>query len=247
MVMVLQTTIIALLITSLFSAIGAFSLFITEKDFEKITPFLISLAAGTIFGGVFIHLIFRLANKVGYGRITGLLIIVGMIGSFFLERAVHWHCHHTGRHEEPLPYVLAAGDAVHNALDGLLITTSFLASSSAGIAATIAVIAHKIPKELGDFGVMVDGGFSRLKALAFNIGISSFMFVGAAAVFGISQLTGAAVGVLLPIVIGNFVFIAGSDLLPEFKTEDRWDMHIVMFSIGVGIMYSIPYIKSAVV
>jgi zinc and cadmium transporter len=93
---------------------------------------------------------------------------------------------------------------------------------------------------------MVDGGFSRLKALGFNIGISGFMFVGAAAVFGLSQLSGAAVEILLPIVIGNFVFIAGSDLLPEFKTEDRWDLHIVMFSVGVGIMYAIPYIKAAV-
>mgnify|MGYP006267075681 FL=1 len=244
--MVLQTIIIALLSASVFSAIGAFSLFMTDRNFEKITPFLISLAAGTIFGGVFIHLVFRLANKVGYTRITGLLIIGGMIASFFLERVVHWHCHHTGRHEEPLPYVLAAGDAVHNVLDGVLISTSFLASTSAGIAATIAVIAHKIPKELGDFGVMVDGGFSRMKALAFNIGISVFMFVGAAGVLGLSSLSGDVVTFLLPLVVGNFVFIAGSDLLPEFKTEDRWDLHLVMFSVGVGIMYLVPYIKALV-
>ena len=244
--MVLQTTLLALIITSLFSAIGAFFLFVTEKDFEKITPFLISLAAGTIFGGVFIHLVFRMANKLGYSRFTGLLIIAGMLGSFFLERVVHWHCHHTGKHEEPLPYVLAAGDAVHNLLDGILIATSFLASGSAGIAATIAVVAHKIPKELGDFGVMVDGGFSRLKALGFNIGISAFMFAGAAVVLGLSEVSGATVSILLPLVIGNFVFIAGSDLLPEFKTEDRWLMHILMFSVGVGIMYTIPYLKSLV-
>ncbi len=238
-------TFIALIITSLFSAIGAFFLFMTEKDFEKLTPFLISLAAGTIFGGVFIHLVFKLANGTGYGRVTGLMIIAGMIGSFFLERVVHWHCHHSGRHEEPLPYVLAAGDAVHNVLDGILIATSFLASTSAGTAATVAVVAHKIPKEFGDFGVMVEGGFSRLKALGFNIGISAFMFVGAAIVFGLSQISGIN-KFLLPIVIGNFVFIAGSDLLPEFKHEDRWFLHILLFSVGVGIMYAIPYIKAFV-
>lgn len=242
----IQTVLAALILTSLFSAIGAFFLFITEKDFEKITPFLISLAAGTIFGGVFIHLVFRMANKIGYGRFTGLLIIAGMIGSFFLERAVHWHCHHTGRHEEPLPYVLAAGDAVHNILDGVLIATSFLASGSAGIAATIAVIAHKIPKELGDFGVMVNGGFSRLKALGFNFGIGLFMFAGAAAVIALSNVSGATIGILLPLVIGNFVFIAGSDLLPEFKTEENWALHILVFSAGVGIMYLIPYIKAMI-
>lgn len=242
----IQTVLAALILTSLFSAIGAFFLFMTEKDFEKITPFLISLAAGTIFGGVFIHLVFRMANKIGYSRFTGLLIIAGMIGSFFLERAVHWHCHHTGRHEEPLPYVLAAGDAVHNILDGVLIATSFLASGSAGIAATIAVIAHKIPKELGDFGVMVDGGFSRLKALGFNFGISLFMFAGAAAVIALSNVSDATISILLPLVIGNFVFIAGSDLLPEFKTEENWALHILVFSVGVGIMYLIPYIKAMI-
>lgn len=244
--MVLQQTLIALGITALFSAIGAFFLFISDRDFEKLTPFLISLAAGTIFGGVFIHLMFRLANKYSYGRETGLLIIAGMIGSFFLERVVHWHCHHTGRHKEPLPYVLAAGDSIHNILDGILIATSFLASTSAGIAATIAIIAHKIPKELGDFGVMVKGGLSQLKALGVNIGISAFMFLGAALVFGLSQISGSTVEILLPIVVGNFVFIAGSDLLPEFKTEERWDLHLIMFSVGVGIMYLIPYLKALV-
>lgn len=244
--MVNESIILSLIATSLFSAIGAFFLFVTRRDFDRITPFLISLAAGTIFGGVFIHLVFRLANKLGYGRITGLMIIAGMMGSFVLERTVHWHCHHTGRHEEPTPYVLAVGDSIHNVLDGILIATSFLASGSAGIAATVAVIAHKIPKELGDFGVMVDGGFTRKKALLFNIGISVFMFLGAFAVLGLSQISQNAVGILLPLVVGNFVYIAGADLLPEFKTEANWHIHMIMFSIGVGIMYAIPYIKSLV-
>ncbi|MFT4892550.1 MAG: zinc and cadmium transporter [Candidatus Nanohaloarchaea archaeon] len=242
-----QTTIIAsLVITSLFSALGAFLLYISNESFERVTPYLISLSAGTIFGGVFIHLVFRLANKFNYGRITGLLIIAGMMGSFLLERIVHWHCHHSGEHKEPLPYVLAAGDSVHNILDGVLIATSFLASTSAGIAATIAIIAHKIPKELGDFGVMVDYGFSKLKALGVNIGISAFMFLGAVLVLGISQISASTVPILLPLVIGNFVFIAGSDLLPDFKGSENWMTHLLVFSIGVGIMYAIPYIKAMI-
>jgi zinc and cadmium transporter len=242
-----ETSILAsLAITSLFSAIGAFFLYVSNDDFERVTPYLISLSAGTIFGGVFIHLIFRLANKFSYGRVTGLLIIAGMMGSFLLERVVHWHCHHSGEHKEPLPYVLAAGDSVHNVLDGVLIATSFLASSSAGIAATIAIIAHKIPKELGDFGVMVDYGFSKLKALGVNIGISAFMFIGAGLVLGISQISASAVPILLPLVVGNFVFIAGSDLLPDFKGSENWFRHLIVFSFGVGIMYAIPYIKAMV-
>ncbi|PSG99982.1 MAG: hypothetical protein BRC28_01915 [Nanohaloarchaea archaeon SW_4_43_9] len=242
-----QTTIIAsLVITALFSAIGGSMLYISDENFEKLTPYLISLSAGTIFGGVFIHLVFRLANRFNYGRMTGLLIIAGMMGSFVLERMIHWHCHHSGDHKEPLPYVLAAGDSVHNVLDGVLIATSFLASTSAGIAATIAVVAHKIPKELGDFGVMVGYGFSKLKALGVNIGISAFMFIGAGLVLGLSQLSGATVPILLPLVVGNFVFIAGSDLLPDFKGSENWIAHLVVFSLGVGLMYLIPYIKAMV-
>jgi len=244
--MVQQAIIASLLLTSVFSALGALFLFMSKEDFESFMSYLISLSAGTIFGGVFIHLIFRLANKFSYGRFTGLLVLAGIGGSFILERLVHWHCHHTENHREPLPYTLAAGDALHNVLDGILIATSFLASFSAGIAATIAVIAHKVPKELGDFGVMVSGGFSRLKALSVNIGISLFMFLGAGLVIGVSQLSSKAVPLLLPLVIGNFVYIAGSDLLPDFKDSNLWMRHFLVFSIGVAIMYAIPYIRALV-
>lgn len=235
----------SLVFVSLFSAIGALLLFLSEDRYQTIVPYLVSLSVGTIFGGVFIHLLFRMANKFSYGRETGLLIIAGIVGSFILERVVHWHCHHTEKHAEPLPYVLATGDAVHNLLDGVLIATSFLLSSSAGIAAVIAVVSHKIPKELGDFGVMVEYGFSETKALATNIGVSMFMFVGAGIVFSLSNLSSAAVPVLIPLVIGNFLYIAGTDLLPTFKEWDRWDIHLIVLSAGVALMYAIPFIKAA--
>lgn len=236
---------VAIALTALFSSVGAIFLYMTEKDFEKVIPYLVSLSAGSMFGGVFIHLAFRLVNKYEYGRFTGLLVVAGLVGSFLLEKIVHWHCHHSGRHDESLPYVLAVGDSVHNVLDGIVIATGFLASSSAGIAATVAIIAHKIPKELGDFGVMVKGGFSRYKALGVNIGVGAFMFLGALSVIGVAEFF-SPVQYLLPLVIGNFVFIAGSDLLPELKDEKNWVRHILIFSLGVAIMYSVPYIKALV-
>lgn len=244
--MVAKTIVLTLVLTSLFSAVGAFFLFISRRDMERLTPYLVSLAAGTIFGGVFIHLVFKMANNSGYTRFTGILVLGGLAGSFLLERAVHWHCHHTGRHEEPLPYVLAVGDSVHNVLDGVLIATGFLASVSAGVAVTVAVIAHKVPKELGDFGVMVDGGFSRFKALGTNIAISAFMFLGAGIVLLMSQYSSSTVEYLLPLVAGNFVYIAGSDLLPEFKKDEGWKVHFLMLLVGIGIMYSIPALKAMV-
>lgn len=232
---------------SLFSGIGAFLLFFTDNQYDAVSPYLLSLSAGTMFGGVFIHLVYRLANAFSYTRYTGLLIVGGVLASLILERLVHWHCHHTEGHQEPLPYVLAAGDGFHNIIDGVLIATSFLASTTAGTGAVIAVIAHKIPKEFGDFGVMVEYGFSKTKALATNIGVSLFMFIGAGLVILASGASDATVPLLLPIVIGNFLYVAGSDLLPAFKDDEQWILHTLVFILGAAIMYAIPYIKQALV
>lgn len=239
---------VALFLTSLLSTFGAFFLFLGKDKVENLVEYLISLSAGTIFGGVFIHLIFRLANPIGYTRETGLLVMVGIGFSLVLERTVHWHCHNQEVHEEPFSYVLLAGDGVHNVLDGILIASSFLASASAGFASTVAIAAHKIPKEVGDFGVLLEGGFSRQKAVFANILISLFMFLGAGIVLGLSTFVDNIVGFLLPLVVGNFIYIAGSDLLPRFKESDTHIIpHLVMFGIGTGIMYAIPYIKKLVI
>lgn len=236
----------SLVATSLLSGIGALFLGLKEETTKKLTPYLISLSAGTIFGGVFIHLVFKLANNLGYTRLTGLIVLAGMLGSLVLERLVHWHCHNQDHHIEAFSYVLVAGDAVHNILDGILIATSYLAGTSAGIAATIAVMAHKIPKEAGDFGVLVHSGFSKQKAVLFNIGVSTFMFGGAAVVLILSAAASGINTLLLPLVIGNFVYIAGADLLPRFKEDEDIILHMAMFTVGVGIMYAIPYIKAMI-
>lgn len=243
--MAIQNILLALIATTVLSGIGAIFLALKKENLENIVRYLISLSAGSILGGVFIHLVFRLSNGAGYTRFTGLLVLAGIVGSLGLERIVHWHCHNREYHVEPFSYVLLVGDSVHNILDGVLIASSFLAAPSAGIASTIAVAMHKIPKEAGDFGVLVHAGFSKYKAVGFNIGLSSFMFFGAAIVIALTTITGNIVNLLLPLVIGNFVYIAGSDLLPEFKdSDDELLKHMVVFSVGVLIMYSIPYVRT---
>jgi zinc and cadmium transporter len=238
---------IALVLTSVLSAVGAFFLFLGKDRVDNLVEYLISLSAGTIFGGVFIHLVYRLANPIGYTRLTGLLVMAGIAFSLILERTVHWHCHNQGVHEEPFSYVLLVGDGVHNILDGILIATSFFASVSAGIASTVAVAAHKVPKEVGDFGVLVDAGFNMKKAVAANLVVSLFMFLGAGIVAFLSTVVGNIIAVLLPLVVGNFIYIAGSDLLPRFKeSETHIAPHLIMFGIGTALMYAIPFIKQAV-
>jgi len=241
--MVLDLITYSLVATSLLSGLGALFLALNDEKTEILTPYLISLSAGTIFGGVFIHLVFKLANNVGYTRFTGLLVLTGLAGSLVLERLVHWHCHNQDHHIEAFSYVLVAGDAVHNVLDGILIASSFLVGSSAGIASTVAVMAHKIPKEAGDFGVLVESGFSQKKAVGFNIAISLFMFIGAGIVLALSTASSGINALLLPLVIGNFVYIAGADLLPRFKEDEDILLHLTMFGLGTAVMYAIPFIK----
>jgi len=241
--MVLDLIAYSLVATSLLSGFGALFLALNDEKTEILTPYLISLSAGTIFGGVFIHLVFKLANNVGYTRFTGLLVLTGLAGSLVLERLVHWHCHNQDHHIEAFSYVLVAGDAVHNVLDGILIASSFLVGSSAGIASTVAVMAHKIPKEAGDFGVLVESGFSQKKAVGFNIAISLFMFIGAGIVLALSTASSGINASLLPLVIGNFVYIAGADLLPRFKEDEDILLHLTMFGLGTAVMYAIPFIK----
>jgi zinc and cadmium transporter len=236
----------ALVLTSLLSALGALFLGLSDERIDSLTPYLISLSAGTIFGAVFIHLVFRLAETSGYSRESGLIVLIGMFLSLLLERVVHWHCHNQDHHVEAFSYVLLAGDAVHNILDGILIASSFLAGLPAGIAATVGVMMHKVPKEAGDFGVLVHSGFSKIKAVMFNIAVSLFMFIGAGLVIGLASLAENINLVLLPLVIGNFVYIAGSDLLPRFKEEKGLLLHSVMFSLGVAIMYLVPYLKQLI-
>lgn len=244
--MVTQLVIGSIIAVSVLSGIGALFLGLSKDRTEKLTPYLISLSAGTIFGGVFIHLVFKLANNLGYTRETGLFVLGGMFLSLLLERGVHWHCHNQDHHIEAFSYVLLAGDAVHNVLDGILIASSFLAGFPAGIAATVGVALHKVPKEAGDFGILVESGFSRVKAVLFNAGVSLFMFIGAGIVLGLASIAQNINIYLLPLVIGNFVYIAGSDLLPRFKTDNNLVIHSIMFSAGVAVMYAVPYVKGLI-
>lgn len=235
----------SIIIVGLIPSIGALFLFLKEESLDKILLYLVSLSTGAIFGGTFIHLIPKYANNVGYTHFTGLIVLLGITGSHVLEKMVHWHCHSADHDIEPFSYMILFGDSLHNIIDGLLIASSYLISISAGLAATVMVMLHKIPKEVGDFGTMVHGGFTKEKALLFNIGVGGFMFLGAGLVLLLSGFQ-TAEEFLIPLTIGNFVYIAGTDLFPEIKQPegDQSDILLTLvFLLGIALMYSIVWIK----
>ena len=160
-------TILSVVIVSLVSLIGVFSLSFYKKFLKKAMILMVSLSAGTLFGGAFLHLLPEAVEEVGFSIEISLIVLAGIIVFFILEKIIHMHHHHHEdphiHHHRPKPVGILnlVGDGVHNFLDGLIIAAAFLISLPAGIATTIAVFLHEIPQEIADYGVLIYAGFTR--------------------------------------------------------------------------------------
>ncbi len=229
-------------LVSLISFIGIFTLSIKVDRLRKFLIYLISFSAGALLGDAFIHLLPEIVEENGFSLMISFLI-VGGIGLFFaLEKIVHWqHCHMpiTKDHVHSFAIMNLVGDGLHNFLDGLVIGVSYLVSIPVGIATTIAVILHEIPQEIGDFGVLVHGGFSRMKALMVNFASGLIAIVGVVvALIGGEHFESLELFVV-PLAVGGFIYIAGSDLIPELHKESgvwRGILQLASFAAGVGVM-----------
>ena len=232
---------------SLISFVGALTLFLKEKLLNKILLILVAFSAGALIGGAFLHLLPESIMEIG---ITPdallnvfLFLLLGFCLFFILEQFIHWHHHHGCHGEEcnikPFSYLILISDGIHNFIDGLIIAGSFMVNPAMGIVTTIAVALHEIPQELGDFGILIYGGFNKLKALMWNF-ISALTAVlgGITGYVLTTHIEGLAV-YLLPFAAGNFIYIAASDLIPEIKHRENFKkslLHFVVFLIGIGLM-----------
>lgn len=236
MISVLNWIILATILNGLLAFVGAALFYIDEKRINKFLILFVSFETGALIGGAFFHFIPEALEKISLTK-TVYLTISGFIIFLFLEKLLHWHhCHKEKCHEHPFTYLLLYGDAIHNFIDGLLIAGSFIISIPVGIITTILIIAHELPQEISDFGVLIYGGFTKKKALIYNF---------------ISQLTALAGGILgylflsikdqaiflLPISAGGFLYIAISDLIPEiFKEKELKKIIINLIFIILGIL-----------
>jgi zinc and cadmium transporter len=200
---------------------GIFFLWLADKKLKKIFLYLVSFAAGGLLGDVFLHLLPETV-ETGFATSTALIILTGILSSFAVERFLQWrHCHipTSGEHPHSFAYMNLFGDSVHNLIDGLIIGASYLASIPLGIATTIAVIFHEIPQEMGDFGVLVYGGFSKKRAVMFNFLTALTAVLGAVVALALGSVLEGFVPLLIPFAAGNFIYIAGSDLIPELRKD----------------------------
>lgn len=227
---------------SLVSLIGVFTLSFNAERLAKITLFLVSFAVGGLLGDAFIHLLPEAFEELGTNLTVSLYVILGILIFFVLEKFLRWrHCHipTSEEHLHPLVTINLVGDTVHNLIDGMLVGASYFASLPIGIATTVAVILHEIPQEVGDFGVLIHGGLSVRRALVFNLLSAAAAILGAiiAIIMG-QEIQGFSLS-LLPVTAGGFLYIAGSDLIPELHHDveiSKSLLQLALIILGVGIM-----------
>jgi zinc and cadmium transporter len=233
---------ISVVIVSAISLVAVFFLALSEDAIRKLLLFMVSFAAGALFGDAFIHLLPESFTKLGTGLGTSLLILAGIMFFFILEKFIHWrHCHNMNyaEHTHPMVMVNLVGDSVHNLIDGTLIAASYAVSLPLGITTTLAVVFHEIPHEIGNFGVLVHGGLPVKKALFYNFLTALTAILGAVLALTLGPLVKGFTLALLPITAGGFIYIAGSDLIPELKHEVEISHSILQFFsliLGVGAM-----------
>lgn len=235
-------SLISVILVSLLSFVGVLFLAVKEENLKKILLFLVSFAAGGLLGDAFVHLLPQAIEESGFTLGVSLAVLVGLLLFFVLEKFICWrHCHipTTKEHPHPLAFMNLVGDGFHNLTDGAVIAASFLINPTLGIATTLAVIFHEIPQEIGDFGVLIHGGFTRKKALLFNF-ISALMAVaGAILTLFLGVKFTSLVQFLIPFTAGGFIYIAGSDLIPELHKETslaKSAVQMLGLILGIGMM-----------
>lgn len=226
-------------LVSIISLIGIFTLLIKENILHQLTFYLIGFSAGALIGGAFLHILPEVlettpATTVFYELILGIILF------FLMEKYFYWrHCHEENCNVHSFTYLNLVGDGFHNFLDGIMIAASFIVSFKVGVVTTLAVIMHEIPQELGDFGVLIYGGFSKAKALVFNFISALTAVAGALIGYFLSDKITNFPSFILPLTAGGFIYIASSDLIPEIHKEKdlkRSTFAFFAFLLGIGFM-----------
>lgn len=234
-------------LVSIIAWIGILTFFLKDKLLDKILLVLVALSAGALLGGAFLHLLPKAIGQAqGPLLDTFLYLILGFCIFLILEQFIDWHHHHSPTHKKkPVSYLILISDILHNLIDGLVIAGSYLIGVPTGIVTTLAIVLHEIPQEIGDFGVLIYGGFRKTKALTLNYLSALSVIVGGALGYYLSTLFQNLGTFILPFAAGNFIYIASSDLIPEIKHGENLAeslLHFVVFIGGIVLMLVIKLI-----
>jgi zinc and cadmium transporter len=229
---------------SAIALVGSVTLFLRETTLKKLLLPLVSLAAGTLLGGALLHMLPAAIEKSGNRPSIYLWTLLGFTLFLALEQFLHWHhCHRAPSEHRPLTYLILVADGVHNFIGGLAVAGAFLIDVRVGISTWLAAAAHEVPQELGDFGILIHGGWNKRKALLYNFLSALTFLVGGIVAYGASFAFD--VTFLLPFAAGNFIYIAAADLIPEIKHHDEprgQVIHFLSFLSGLGLLWVVGFL-----
>lgn len=218
----------ASLFGSLFSLVGGVLLLTKRLSISKVQLFAVPFAAGALLAAALLDLLPEaLEGDIAVMNVM-VYLLAGFVVFFVLERFLGWFHHHhqhgeetiaLGRRKRSMRSLVVIGDTIHNAIDGMVIGAAFLADPTVGVITTIAIAAHEIPQEIGDFGLLLSFGMSRRLVLLVNIFSALATVVGAALVFGLGSELHSIQPILLAVASGMFIYIAASDLIPTIHEE----------------------------
>ena len=239
---------LSVLIVGLISFVGVLTLSLKQSVFNNLLFILVAFAAGTLLAAALLDIMpeaLEAGSKAGISQVTSFMFVLfGVLVFFSVERFIFWHHHHHREskdesHKEvhAFVYLNLIGDGVHNFFDGAIIAASFLTNVPLGIATSVAIIAHEIPQEFGDFALLIHGGLTKIKALSYNFLSALTAFAGALAGYFFLSLVTTAKPYLLTFAVGGLLYIACTDLIPELHKETGLGKSVLQFiSMVAGIV-----------
>lgn len=214
--------------------LGGILLALRKKPFTHGTSLLmISFAAGVMLATAFLDILPEA------GVVSWWAVLSGVVFLFLLEKSLIWYHHHGDDCDSHAPVLITVGDTLHNFIDGIVMGATFLASPATGMITALAIMAHEIPHEMADFGVMLSLGWKKSKVIMTNLLSASVSILGAVGVYYIGDRIEGYLPLLLSFAGGMFIYLACSDLIPELHhahkkapvTNNFWQ--IVVFGLGI--------------
>jgi len=221
-------------------------------------PALVSLAIGTLLGAAFLEILPHAIESTDNFRLLFGTVLAGILGFFVLEKLVLWrhvHIDDYEAHDHPSPtdhgrsgLMITVGDSFHNFVDGILIAAAFLQSTELGVVTAIAIIAHEIPQEIGDFLVLLNSGYSRMAALALNLLSSLAMLVGALLAYFALRAAEEWISTVLALAAASMIYVAVADLIPGLHR--RTELHataqqVALIAVGVALIWLVGNLVGA--
>ncbi len=236
---ILPNILISVLIVSSISLIGIVTVLFRIKSMDKLFFVLVSFAVGALLGAAFLDLLPE-SIKAGEPFWVFVCVLVGILFFLLMESFLYWyHCHDRECKVHEFNYLCLMGASIHNFFDGVIIAATYMSGASIGFIATIAIIFHEIPRELGDYGILVFGGFSKRKALFYNFLTAITAFAGALCAYFFLDKFRTYIPYLVSIAAGGFIYISLTDLIPELGKKKMLSRSIAQFaliSLGIGVI-----------